>query len=288
MTRTLSEDQVRFLRQRAQGLASPASGGASAATAIVSRLCAVQAQYLTSAQLALRARSADLLASDVARARMEERTLVRAWLMRGTLHLVTADDFAWLQPLYGPLNAAGERRRRLQLGLDDVTAARGIQLLRDALESNGPLTRAEIVERLAAGGLRLAGQARPYLIALAAHQGILCHGPDRADGDDPPRLPPAGYVPPGGYAPVMIARGLPPTSYVASTVCVATSSCATRPAAPSATKPYAPSTVIATAVGPPASARLRAGSWGRLAGAPSPPAVAGRSSSSASPVASGR
>jgi hypothetical protein len=40
-------------------------------------------------------------------------------------------------------------------------------------------SREELVEQLAGRGLRLAGQARPHLIAYAALQGILCLGPDR-------------------------------------------------------------------------------------------------------------
>ena len=32
------------------------------------------------------------------------------WLMRSTLHLVDADDLAWLHPLFAPRMDAGSRR----------------------------------------------------------------------------------------------------------------------------------------------------------------------------------
>ncbi|HEV7128635.1 MAG TPA: winged helix DNA-binding domain-containing protein [Ktedonobacterales bacterium] len=186
MATALSPEQARTLRLCAQRLTRrepDAVMGAEQVTRIVQHLCGVQAQYEAAAALAARVRGAGLVAGDIEQARVDQRTLVRTWLMRGTLHLVTSADLGWLLPLLGPVFAAGGRRRRLQLGLDDDTAARGLRLLRDALAAHGPLTRTQIVEQLDHHGLRLAGQARPHLIALAAQRGILCHGPDRADGE---------------------------------------------------------------------------------------------------------
>jgi hypothetical protein len=48
------------------------------------------------------------------------------------------------------------------------------------LADQGPLTRAELVEQLAARtGIRLEGQAAPHLLARAALEGVICLGPDR-------------------------------------------------------------------------------------------------------------
>jgi hypothetical protein len=99
--------------------------------------------------------------------------------MRGTLHMVAADDFHWVIGLLGPYFAARQAPRRRQLGLDDHTCDRG----RDQLESvlaGGALTRAEIVDRME---LPLPGQAAPYLLAYAALTGLVCRGADR--GDEP-------------------------------------------------------------------------------------------------------
>jgi Winged helix DNA-binding domain len=47
----------------------------------------------------------------------------------------------------------------------------------------GPLTRAELAERLAAGGVDPAGQRIAHLVQRAGLEGLVCHGPDR--GHDP-------------------------------------------------------------------------------------------------------
>lgn len=123
-----------------------------------------------------------LVAADVERARVQERTIVRTWGQRGTLHLLATDDLGWLLPLFGPVFIAGDRRRRAELGLDEETCARGISIIRDVLAWQGPLTRAELVEQLALHGLRIEGQARPHLLSRAALEGVICLGPDRGAG----------------------------------------------------------------------------------------------------------
>src|SRR5437870_10783917 len=60
--------------------------------AVVSRLCGLQAQVMSSAELAVWARVEDLDRRDVQRALWEERTLVKTWAMRGTLHLLPASE----------------------------------------------------------------------------------------------------------------------------------------------------------------------------------------------------
>ena len=178
MTISLSDDQVRLLRLRAQRL-TPQTADATSVEQVVKELCGIQAQDALAATLAVRVRSNRLVAADVERARVQERTVVRTWGQRGTLHLLATEDLGWLLPLIGPVFVAGGRRRRAELGLDEDTCARGIRIIRNVLASQGALTRAELVEQLAAHGLRLEGQARPYLLQRVALEGIICLGPDR-------------------------------------------------------------------------------------------------------------
>src|SRR6266567_1528538 len=179
MAISLSNDQVRSLRLRAQRLTPGSRDTVSGAAGLVRELCGIQAQDARAAALALRVRGAGLLAADVERARAQERTIIRTWGQRGTLHLLAADDLGWLLPLFGPVFIAANRRRRAELGLDEDTCARGIRVMRDVLASQGPLTRAEIVEQLAVSGIRVEGQARPHLLFRAALEGVICLGPDR-------------------------------------------------------------------------------------------------------------
>ncbi|MEW5986011.1 MAG: crosslink repair DNA glycosylase YcaQ family protein [Chloroflexota bacterium] len=175
---TLSPDQVGRMRLCAQRLYPPLEAVAGPAQ-VVRELCGLQAQELAAATLAVRPRSRGLLAADVERARLQERSVIRTWGPRGTLHLLATEDVGWLLPLVGPVFVAGGRRRRMELGLDEDTCARGLRLIGHILADQGPLTRAEIVEQLATEGLRLEGQARPYLLGRAALEGLICLGPDR-------------------------------------------------------------------------------------------------------------
>ena len=104
--------------------------------------------------------------------------------MRGTLHMVAAEDAGWLVALLGPGFAAGNRRRRLQLGLDDRLCERAMEAL-PAVLAGGPLSRGELVQALAAKGVRVdpGGQAPAHLVGYAAMRGLICRGPD-LDGDE--------------------------------------------------------------------------------------------------------
>jgi hypothetical protein len=111
--------------------------------------------------LAVRARSAGLTAAAVVRACNEERSVVRTWAMRGTLHMVATEDVGWLTGLLGPALAAAGRRRRLQLGLNDEVCERGLGAMASVLSAAGPLARRELVRRLAGEGVVLTPAARP-------------------------------------------------------------------------------------------------------------------------------
>ena len=108
------------------------------------------------------------------------RSLVRTWLMRGTLHLCAADDIRWLVAVLGPVNHRANTSRRKQLALDDAMCQRGVRVMRRAL-ANGPMTRHELRARLVAKGVRIDpnGQAMIHLLAYAAHHGVIVVGPTR-------------------------------------------------------------------------------------------------------------
>jgi uncharacterized protein YcaQ len=63
---------------------------------VVTRIGGVQAQLMPAAELALCARVKDLSPADVQNALWRDRSLIKTWVMRGTLHLVSAAEF----PLY--------------------------------------------------------------------------------------------------------------------------------------------------------------------------------------------
>ena len=144
----------------------------------MSDLCGVQAQDPVAEVLSVRVRTAGLTARCVDEARTADRSVVRTWAMRGTMHLIASEDVGWLLPLLGPIMIRKSRRRLRELGLTEEVGARAVSDLRDVLESHGPMSRAKIASRLAGKGLPVEGQGAYHLIRLAALEGVVCLGPD--------------------------------------------------------------------------------------------------------------
>ncbi|HEX6578330.1 MAG TPA: winged helix DNA-binding domain-containing protein [Jiangellaceae bacterium] len=167
---------------------------ASAAVAdVVRHLIGLQAQIPSATSLAVRVRTVGLTEADAERAMVPAGTLVRTWLMRGTLHVIHVDDFAWLLPLLGPPMIRKGARRRHQLGLDAVTLSRSVDVLGGLLAA-GPMTRPNVFAGLARKGIDPAGQRGIHIVQHAALRGLLCFGPDRGR-DQTWMLRPAGAGP---------------------------------------------------------------------------------------------
>ena len=145
---------------------------------LVHRLLAVQAQDAAAARLALRARARALTSADVDAA-LADRSIVRAWGPRGTLHLVTAADVGWLTALFGPRRIPNSLRRLAQEGVSGAESEL-VEAVSRALSDQGPLTKTELGARLAAVGVPARGQGIVHLAALGASHGRVVLGPDRA------------------------------------------------------------------------------------------------------------
>jgi hypothetical protein len=160
-------------RLAAQQLAGPPAVGVVQA---VDRLLAVQAQDLRAARLAVRARTTGLTAADVDR-ELGEGSLVVTWLNRGTLHLVRSQDYWWLQRLTTPQLSAGNARRLAQEGVSPDQADRGVSAIEAAIAADGPMTRTQLREIVAAADVPVAGQALVHLLGLSAIRGLTVRGP---------------------------------------------------------------------------------------------------------------
>ncbi len=141
----------------------------------VAWLGGVQAQDRQWAKWAAGLRTAGCTDEDVERA-IASRQIVRTWVFRGTLHLVAAGDVRWLTALVAPGIIRGNAGRFRQLGLDGAVFGRSQELIRQALEAHGPLTRNEIKAHLAREGVPTEGQRMPHLLQRAALDCLICEG----------------------------------------------------------------------------------------------------------------
>jgi DNA glycosylase AlkZ-like len=161
-------------RITAQGLSGPPLKDP---VAVAERLLAVQGQDPRGARLAVRARTEGLTAADVDRALSEDRSLLITWLNRGTLHLIRSEDYSLLHALTTPPLLTSSSTRLRQEGVDEAAAERGVETIDRALADEGPLTRAQLCERLDSAGVRTEGQALVHLLFLATLRGISVRGP---------------------------------------------------------------------------------------------------------------
>jgi DNA glycosylase AlkZ-like len=171
--------RVDFLIERMtrQGLAArSAADTAGVAAAAVG----LQAQDIGAARLGVRARSTAVDEASVVNAIQRERSAVRTWLMRSTVHLVAAEDLRWMAELYGPVMERNHRTRWRNLGITETVIDTALAHARELLGGRG-LTRHELAAELAARGLELGddGQAPTHLLAALTARGLTCRGADR-------------------------------------------------------------------------------------------------------------
>ena len=177
MNSDLSLAQVRRLRLQNQRLADDTR--IASAASVIRDLCALQSQEWTSAQLAIAARTTGITHEDVRRAREVDRSFVLTWSLRGTLHLVAAEEIASQLALFGERAISGTNRRYQQLGLSEIIRDNALDHVGEILAEDGPLIRAELAEKLGARGIPVAGQAIHHLVRYAALRGLICFGPER-------------------------------------------------------------------------------------------------------------
>jgi len=142
----------------------------------VARLTAAQAQDRPSALWAIGLRTTGGSAEDVEKA-VGSRSIVRTWLMRGTLHFAAAEDIRWILDLVAPRVLAGSRRRDELLRLDEEVYERSRAAFAGALGDRGCLTRSEMMRVLEEAGISTAGQRGYHILWHLALEKLICFGP---------------------------------------------------------------------------------------------------------------
>ena len=149
---------------------------ARTAAQVVTTLGAMQAQDYGSAVWAMGCRIPDSKAADIERA-IRDRTIVRTWPMRGTLHFVPADDARWMLTLLTPRVIASTATRVRQLELDDATFAKAERTLVKALRGEKRFTRENALRTLERAKISTAGGRGYHMLFRLSMQGLLCGGP---------------------------------------------------------------------------------------------------------------
>jgi hypothetical protein len=150
--------------------------------AVVRRLCGVQAQVASSAELAVRVRRESSRAGEVGEA-LAAGDLIKTWAMRGALHLLTPEEGGGVLSLM----ASGRSWERPSWQRYFGMASKHWDVLRSAVRKaldGPPLTREELVAAILAQGEldHLGEELRSgwgTLFKPLAWQGELCYGPSQ-------------------------------------------------------------------------------------------------------------
>jgi hypothetical protein len=161
-------------------------------------LCGAHAQILTAAEFSIGRRIAGATRADVRRALWEDRTLVKTFGPRGTVHLLPAVDLPmWTGALSALPSSVPQHPEGVRFTAGQ--AAEVIAAIDDALAAAQPAADGVTEEGLTVDELTeaIAGRAGPWavertmdafqdkwprwrqLTSTAAHRGVLCFGPDR-------------------------------------------------------------------------------------------------------------
>jgi hypothetical protein len=139
---------------------------------------AMQAQDYASARWALGVRSPALTDAAVEQA-VAERSIVRTWALRSTLHLVAAADVHWLIGLIGPVVLARTAAAYRPHDLDAQGFVRVAAALREILQGGGQLTRDELFAALTKLEIDTNGIRGGRILYRAALSGCICQASPR-------------------------------------------------------------------------------------------------------------
>jgi hypothetical protein len=179
---SLSWPQVNAWRLSQQGL-NPHISGQQFIQA-VRQTGGIQAQVMSAAELAIAARVEGISPRHVQSALWEDRSLVKTWVMRAALHLITTDDF----PIYVSARNLSDTRNWpyyfSYYGIDQATLAEYLAIASEIL-SDYPMTRQQFADSVAEHLdspklyelLTTKGWGTP--LKPLAWRGDLCFGPNR-------------------------------------------------------------------------------------------------------------
>ncbi len=147
---------------------------------VVAWLGAVQAQDYPGAKWSVGLRLPGSTDAGVEQA-IAEKTILRTWALRGTLHFVAAADIRWMLALVAPRVIASNARRYRELELGERTLARSNAVLTKALRGGKQLTRTALFAILEQDGISPRGQRGVFMLQRASLDGLICQGVMRSN-----------------------------------------------------------------------------------------------------------
>src|ERR1700730_8593127 len=136
---------------------------------VVRWLGAVQAQDYLGSLWAIGLRMQNATEQIIEQA-IADRTIIRTWPMRGTLHFVAAEDVRWMLQLLTPRVVASQQGRLRQLEIDKAVIRSSRKLFIRALRDGGQRSREELYKVLQSAGITTTGTRGLHILGQLAQE----------------------------------------------------------------------------------------------------------------------
>ena len=178
---SLTWEQVRRWRVRLQHLDTRLPASKTALPEIAATLGGLHAQVMSSAELSAWNRVDGFVPADLAQALWQDRTLVKLWAQRGTLHLHASGEYPLWQAALGTYDNFLKGAWTKASGISPTEIERLITQIAEALDGK-ELTRDQLADRVVeiTGTASLGDKMRGSwgsLLKPASYRGALCSGP---------------------------------------------------------------------------------------------------------------
>jgi len=145
---------------------------------VVRWLVAVQAQDYLNSLWAVGLRLKKSREEDIEQA-LVDKTIVRTWPLRGTIHYTAPEDVRWMLKYLAPRVIMRYGTVHRQVGLDAKTLTKGMKVITKALEGSALLTRPELYDALDRAKIDLSEQRGLHMLVYSALKGLICVAPRR-------------------------------------------------------------------------------------------------------------
>jgi hypothetical protein len=144
---------------------------------IVCALGVLQAQDYLASLWAVGVRGKNITEVDVEQA-IVKRKIIRTWPLRGTLHLVAAEDVRWILSTFAPrIIAMHANRLKRESEIDEKLITRCKKIIEVALVNHKLLTRDEVYHALEKKHIQTKNQRGLQILWRLAQDGFICFGP---------------------------------------------------------------------------------------------------------------
>lgn len=144
---------------------------------VVRSLGAIQSQDYAHSLWAIGLRTKNGKIADVEQA-LTDGKIIRTWLMRGTIHIILAEDITWMRNLFSERILARLTPKAWEYhNMTPELMDRAKNMIIQSLSSKTVLTRKEMIRRLGDVGIPDDKQQSYFIFGYLSQSGIICPGP---------------------------------------------------------------------------------------------------------------